>query len=54
VQFVGPFGSEDRLLQLAHQLEQAQPWFERLPDWVLADGAAAERTPTERGQACYA
>jgi amidase len=31
VQFVGPFGSEDRLLQLAHQLEQAQPWFERLP-----------------------
>jgi amidase len=54
VQFVGPFGSEDRLLQLAHQLEQAQPWFERLPDWVLADGAAAERTPTERGRACYA
>jgi amidase len=31
VQFVGPFGSEDRLLQLAHQLEGAQPWFERLP-----------------------
>jgi amidase len=36
VQFVGPFGSEDRLLQLAHQLEQAQPWFERLP--ALARG----------------
>jgi amidase len=34
VQFVGPFGSEDRLLQLAHQLEQAQPWFERVPGWV--------------------
>jgi amidase len=34
VQFVGPFGSEDRLLQLAQQLEQAQPWFDRLP--VLA------------------
>ncbi|OON62039.1 amidase [Massilia sp. KIM] len=31
VQFVAPFGREDRLLQLAAQLEQAQPWFERLP-----------------------
>ncbi|MFL6673567.1 MAG: amidase [Massilia sp.] len=36
VQFVGPFGSEDRLLQLAHQLEQAQPWFDRLPGWVAS------------------
>ena len=25
-QFIAPFGREDRLLQLAAQLEQAQPW----------------------------
>ncbi|WP_075795437.1 amidase [Massilia putida] len=30
VQFMGPFGSEDRLLQVARQLEQAQPWFNRM------------------------
>jgi amidase len=40
VQFVGRFGSEDVLLQLAHQLEQAQPWFDRLPGWVAAGDAA--------------
>jgi amidase len=34
VQLAGPFGGEDRLLQLARQLEQAQPWFGRLPAWV--------------------
>jgi amidase len=32
VQFTGPFGSEDRLLQLARELEDAQPWFARLPE----------------------
>jgi amidase len=34
VQFVARFGEEDRLLQLARQLEVAQPWFNRLPAWV--------------------
>jgi amidase len=34
VQFVARFGEEDRLLQLAAQLETARPWFARLPPWV--------------------
>jgi len=34
VQFVARFGEEDRLLQLAAQLETARPWFKRLPGWV--------------------
>ena len=36
VQFVAPFGQEDVLLQLAAQLEQARPWFGRVPGWVAA------------------
>jgi len=32
VQFTGPFGGEDRLLQLARQLEDTQPWFGRMAD----------------------
>jgi Asp-tRNA(Asn)/Glu-tRNA(Gln) amidotransferase A subunit family amidase len=31
LQFAAPFGNEVRLLQLATQLEQAQPWFEHRP-----------------------
>ena len=35
VQFVARIGEEDRLLQLAAQLETARPWFNRLPAWVM-------------------
>jgi amidase len=35
VQLIGPFGSEALLLQLAGQLERAQPWMQRLPDLAL-------------------
>ena len=34
VQFVGRLGDEARMLQLAQQLETAQPWFDRRPGWV--------------------
>ena len=37
VHFVAPFGREDVLLQLAAQLEQARPWFARLPAWVVEE-----------------
>lgn len=26
-QFMGPFGREERLLQVARRLEEVQPWF---------------------------
>ncbi len=35
VQFIGRFGAEALLLQLATQLERAQPWFGRLPPLAL-------------------
>ena len=38
VQFVAPFGGEALLLQLAAQLEAAQPWFDHLPSMARAAG----------------
>jgi amidase len=32
VQFIAPFGDEATLLQLATELEHAQPWFDRLSE----------------------
>ena len=48
IHFSGPFGSEARLLQLATQLESAQPWFDRMPGLatitersIMTDGSRA-------------
>ena len=35
VHFVGRFGDEAQMLQLAHQLEQARPWSDRRPSWIV-------------------
>ena len=34
VQFIAPFGDEQTLFKLAAQLEQAQPWASKFPQWV--------------------
>ena len=34
-QFIAPFGREDRLLQLAAQLEQTQPWLTQFQNIVV-------------------
>ena len=39
-QFIAPLGDEKTLFQLAHQLEQAQPWFNRTP---ANDNSAKEK-----------
>jgi amidase len=31
IQFIAPFGGEDRLFRLAGQLEKSRPWFDRVP-----------------------
>ena len=36
VHFVARFGDEACLLRLAGQLEQAKPWFDRLPELVTS------------------
>lgn len=36
VQFMAAMGREDRLFQVAHQLEHLQPWAQRWPDWIGA------------------
>ncbi len=44
VQFIARFGHEDRLLQLAHQLQTARDWSQKLPAWVRLPGASSTST----------
>ena len=46
MQFVARMGDEATLLQLAGQLEQARPWFDRVPAlyWALRRPLAALRS----------
>ena len=46
VQFMAPIGDEATLLQLAAQLEQAAPWFDRLPALASGDAAAPGLRPS--------
>jgi amidase len=52
VHFVGRFGDEATLLRLASQLENARPWFGRLPDLARTVGPAAgpPARPRSRGE----
>ncbi|ODU09375.1 MAG: amidase [Rubrivivax sp. SCN 71-131] len=45
IQFVGRMGDEATLLRLAAQLEQAAPWFERLPALAREDAATMAHAP---------
>lgn len=38
VHAAGRFGDEATLFRLAGRLEEARPWFDRLPDWVREEG----------------
>jgi amidase len=46
VQFVARFGAEDKLLQLAHQLEGAAPWFDRVSPLARENAGKLEALAT--------